>query len=121
MGRTTTALPFAAALASSATQIIVPPGIYLVDNVILPAGKRLEGAGPGQTTLKIVSGSTNNLVSASAADSVAVIGMTPIAPDAAPPPGKVRKVSTGCPFRNAPTPSSSMSASRTRPRMGSTS
>jgi len=85
-GTTDDSLAFTDALASSATQIIVPPGTYLVDNVILPAGKRLEGAGPGQTTLKIVSGSTNDLLSAGSADSVAVIGMTLDCTGAMPPP-----------------------------------
>lgn len=75
-GTTDDSLAFANALASSATQIVVPPGVYVVENVQLPAGKHLEGAGRGQTTLKIVSGSSYNILTAALANSVAVTGMT---------------------------------------------
>ncbi|ATY33339.1 glycosyl hydrolase family 28-related protein [Sphingomonas psychrotolerans] len=75
-GITDDSAAFAAALGSTASQIIVPPGIYCVENVQLPAGKHLQGAGPGQTTLKIVSGSSYNILTASLANSVAVTGMT---------------------------------------------
>ena len=75
-GVTDDSAAFAAALGSSATEIRVPRGTYRVADVQLVTGKSLVGAGTGQTVLRVVDGSTANILQGVAAHSIIVRDLT---------------------------------------------